>query len=264
MDCERANRENAAERYLAGTLDVKTKVEWEEHYFACNNCAEQMELIQQITPALRQMAPQIRREMRPTAPGRRWFWIAIPVAAMALIFAFADFVPKTKPTPVAPKTDDFSLLAKLDPPAYNAPTLRGLDTPAERKFRDAMTAYQSQDWSRAIDGLKTALDLDPTAAGPRFFLGASYLLAGEAQAALEPLQRVASGDSPFRRKSSLRSRQSLPRPRAQGRRHRLSPTMPRRLRPPSRRPSGPHRACPEMSLAPKNAHRFPISNTPPS
>jgi TolA-binding protein len=198
MDCERANRENIAERYLAGTLDADAKAEWEEHYFACNNCAEQMELYQQVTPALREMAPQIRGEMRPHKPGRGWLWIAVPAAALIFIGVAIQVKGPQKPvTSAAPKTGDLSLFAKLDPPAYSAPTLRGLATPADRRFREAMTAYQSQDWPRAVDGLNTALQLDPNAAGPRFFLGASYLLEGDAQSALEPLGRVASGDSPF-------------------------------------------------------------------
>jgi hypothetical protein len=197
MDCERANRDNIVERYLAGTLDAQTTDEWEQHLFACDLCTQQLELCQTITPVLREMAPQIRREMRPS-PARRWLWIAAPVAAMALLLVFANINkgPKT-PAPIASKTGDFTYLAKLEPPAYNAPTLRGVESPAQGKFREAMTFYQSRDWSHAIDGLNTSLGLDPNAPAPRFFLGASYLMAGNPRQGVAELERVAKMDSPF-------------------------------------------------------------------
>jgi TolA-binding protein len=204
MDCERAIRENLAERYLAGTLDTQTRDDWEQHFFGCEECAQQVEILQSVLPPLREMAPQIRQEMTPQKPVRRWLWIAIPVAAMAgLIIAIPsmDVMRKkaAQPAPVAvAKAPDFTLLAKLDPPAYNAPVLRGVDSPAQRQFREAMAAYQSHDWAKAIEGLQRSLELDSAAAAPRFFLGAAYLLGGNAQSASAELERVASSDSPFR------------------------------------------------------------------
>ena len=203
MDCERAIRESIAERYLAGTLDPQTTDEWEQHFFACEQCAQQVEILQSIVPALREMAPRIRQEMKPQRPVRRWFWIAIPVAAMAaLIIAIPslDVMRKKSPTaaPAVSETPDFTLLAKFDPPAYQAPMLRGVDSPAESRFRGAMSAYLAHDWPHAIEGLQRSLELDSKAPAPRFFLGASYLLAGNPQAASAELERSASVDSPFR------------------------------------------------------------------
>jgi tetratricopeptide (TPR) repeat protein len=196
MDCERANRENIVERYLAGKLDPATIDEWEGHLFACDRCAERLELCQTITPVLREMAPEIRREMQPAKPARRWLWIALPLAAAAMFaFTLVDWAPK--PKVAVSSTPDYTLLAKLDPPAYHAPTLRSVPAPAQTKFRDAMTAYQAHDWSRAIEGLKASLELDSAAAAPRFFLGASYLLSGNPQAAAIELAQVATSDSPF-------------------------------------------------------------------
>jgi tetratricopeptide (TPR) repeat protein len=108
-----------------------------------------------------------------------------------------DVMRKKSPVAVS-RTPDFTLLAKLDPPAYNAPVLRGLDSPAENWFRQAMTAYAAHDWPHAIEGLQRSLELDSKPPAPRFFLGASYLLAGNAQAAAAELERMASVDSPFR------------------------------------------------------------------
>ncbi len=202
MDCERANRESIAERYIAGTLDTKTTEEWEQHYFACDHCAQQVELLRTIAAPLREMAPEIRNEIRPSAPARRWVWIAIPVAAMAaLVVAIPsiDLIGRKPPAPVTENiAPDFTFLSKLDPPAYQARVLRGVDTQAEQQFREAMTAYQAHDWERAITGLQRSLELDSKAAATRFFLGATYLLNGNAQAGVAELERVAAVDSPFR------------------------------------------------------------------
>jgi tetratricopeptide (TPR) repeat protein len=199
MDCESASRENVVERYLAGTLDPQTMDEWEQHLFTCDHCTEQLEICRTIQPVLREMAPQIRGEMSPPAPARRWLWIAVPLVASILIFAVitVNRTPQLPPRQVASHPQDLSLLARLDPPAYNAPSLRGLPTPAQTKFHDAMTAYQNHDWQAAIAALQGSLDLDPAPAAPRFFLGASYLLGGDARSAATELERVAATDSPF-------------------------------------------------------------------
>ena len=199
MDCKRAIREETVERYLAGTLDAQAREEWELHYFGCDVCADRLENFRAIRESLVEMAPQIRREMRPQRTAPRWWWIALPLAAaMVLLFVISLDTRHPQQSAVTVQKPDFTLLAKLDPPAYNAPVLRGVDSPAENRFRQAMTAYQAHDWPHAIEGLQRSLELDPNAAAPRFFLGASYLLAGNAQPAAVELERVASMDSPFR------------------------------------------------------------------
>src|SRR5215831_9933899 len=187
MDCASANRDNLAQRYLSGTLDPQMKAEWEEHYLACENCAEQMELYRQITPALGE---------KQGGTNRRWLWMIFPIAAVALIALMIPLFRSHKPP--APPAPDFTALAKVDPPAYEVPVLRGAESAAEARFREAMVAYQSHDWPRAIEGLNASLELDNRPVATRFFLGVSYLLNGKPQAAAAQLEPVASIDSPFR------------------------------------------------------------------
>jgi FimV-like protein len=60
-----------------------------------------------------------------------------------------------------------------------------------------MELYQKRDYPGAIAGLQAALALDPAASAPRFFLGATELLTGDAAAGARDLQMVAAGSSPF-------------------------------------------------------------------
>jgi TolA-binding protein len=92
---------------------------------------------------------------------------------------------------------NLAALARLEPPAYAAPALRGAETTAETLFRQAMEAYLRHDYSAAISGLQASLHSDPEAAGPRFFLGASQLLVGRTIAGMNDLARVAASKSPF-------------------------------------------------------------------
>jgi tetratricopeptide (TPR) repeat protein len=186
MDCASANSDNLAQRYLAGTLDAQIKAEWEKHYLACENCAEQMELYRQITPALRE---------KPPGTARRWLWMIFPVAAMVLI---ALMIPVSRGhKPPATPAPDLAALAKLDPRSYDVPVLRGVESAAERKFREAMAAYRALDWPRAIEELRASLELDQRVPEPRFFLGVSYMLNGNPGAAVDELGHVAASDSPL-------------------------------------------------------------------
>src|SRR5689334_22262375 len=143
MDCERAMTENIAERYLNGTLSPAEKEEWEQHYFACEECAERLETLQAIQEPLREMAPQIRDEMRPRGVSRAgeagtwWAWVgaAIGAADAAAVVAFVALPPAVEaPAPqlVPHRTVDDNLLGRLDPPAYTPSAMRVVQTPAER------------------------------------------------------------------------------------------------------------------------------------
>jgi tetratricopeptide (TPR) repeat protein len=61
-----------------------------------------------------------------------------------------------------------------------------------------MAHYGRGDWAAAVRGLEDASRLDPYSPEVDFFLGASYLMTGETDRAVERLRRVAeASDSPF-------------------------------------------------------------------
>jgi hypothetical protein len=211
MNCDAVERENIIEQYLAGSLGPWIREEWEEHYFGCDRCWEQLEVWIAIEKPLRAMDAAIRAEIqseglqfrkRTTAVRSEiWTWGAATMAAAlvlgaALWFSGAGRQPVANPETAsldAPWTD----LGRLDPPAYAVPVLRGMETGAELQFLEAMKSYQTRDYPAAISGLQASLNADSNAVAPRFFLGASYLLAGRSGEGISELTKVAAEDSAF-------------------------------------------------------------------
>jgi TolA-binding protein len=88
-------------------------------------------------------------------------------------------------------------LALIAPPPYVPLPTRGAD-PAAAAFAGAMTNYSKKDYRAAIDGLKPIVEAQPEATHAAFFLGVSYLAAGDAADASAVLNRVAASNvSPF-------------------------------------------------------------------
>jgi anti-sigma factor RsiW len=201
MTCQRIEEENLAERYVSGTLDPELKERFEQHYFACEACARKVDTWLAIQQPLRDAAPAIRQEMEPEPAHRSWIGGVAAIAAGVLVIAGVSVIPRTGdgvPPPVAvSRGADLAELARLDPPTYAPPALRGVETSAETLFREAMKAYLQRDYTRAIAGLRSSLALDPQAGAPRFFLGATQLLAGQTAEGVRELEQIAASNSPF-------------------------------------------------------------------
>jgi TolA-binding protein len=88
-------------------------------------------------------------------------------------------------------------LALITPPPYVPLPTRGAD-PSAAAFASAMTSYAKKDYRGAIEGLKPIVDAQPEATHAAFFLGVSYLAAGDAASASAVLNRVAASNvAPF-------------------------------------------------------------------
>lgn len=108
MDHNEAVRLHAAEKYLLGEFNPAQRDEYEEHYFDCPECAEEL----RVTVAFVESAKQVARELVVKAadskgfmpPTRGWFaWLkpvfAIPVfAALVVLVGYQNAVtiPKLK------------------------------------------------------------------------------------------------------------------------------------------------------------------------
>lgn len=102
-----------------------------------------------------------------------------------------------KPTPVR-SLISLDTLALVAPPPYLPLQTRGADGGSGEAFTAAMAKYSAKDYRGAIDGLKPIVEAQPDAAPAAFYLGVSYLAAGEPAAASAVLNRVAAGNvSPF-------------------------------------------------------------------
>ena len=228
ITCQAVREGDLLEQYVAGGLPDGEKEALELHYFACDACFAELEAMRAAQGALRERAAEIRAD--PMARPRHWMRIAVPLALAAGLLAAAALY-RRKPTeavapvPVARLSADYTQLAKIDPPDYRAPIMRGIPSTASARFARAMELYVKRDYAGAIDGLKSSLALDAQPVAPRFFLGACYLLTGAWDQGSHELQTVAdAGDTPFRDESRmLLAKAALHRNDAAGTRRELEP-----------------------------------------
>jgi TolA-binding protein len=218
MSCVVIAAHGIAELYLLGQLDETDRAAFEQHYFECNRCFDELKTLE----AIRAVLPGTGS---PTHAARHaWWpvWLATAaavflVAAMAWLSRPSDTgqrqaeiaakpveVPPPIPTPtpqppaVAAPAIALTDLARFDPPRYVPPVLRGPEDDARRTFQAAMPHYMRGDYRQAVNGLRKAASLDPSAVDVSFFLGVTLLLAGETDAGVAELQRtVALGASPY-------------------------------------------------------------------
>lgn len=222
MDCARVAREEVLEGYLLGRLNKEDRDAFEEHYFECARCFDELRTLRAVQAALP------RTQTEPDAKSRRPFgWGAVAAFASAAIVIItiglavalreqAPSVPMENtqlPTPSQPPSQPtasqsgatnrpatltIEQLARVEPPPYTPLPLRGPLDEATQRFRRGMERYRKADYRSAIDELRTAQKLDPDAAHISFFLGVSQLMTGQDGAAIDTLrQAIALGDSAY-------------------------------------------------------------------
>ena len=219
MNCEQVIKRDVAERYLGGELDQPDQEAFEQHYFECARCFDELETYRALREVLRE-STQVPAAA-PTASSTRfdWRWGAA-AAGVVLAIALGSWLPRTSsappdvagtsPAPVAgalpaveqpgPRLPVPSLadLAHVLPPGYTPAILRGVQGDAARRFREAMQRYVKGDYAGARAGLVVAARGDPDAPDIAFYLGICFLLTDETAGAVEQLRStIALGDSPF-------------------------------------------------------------------
>ncbi|MBI1951845.1 MAG: tetratricopeptide repeat protein [Acidobacteria bacterium] len=223
MNCDDVRNQEITERYLLGRLGDDERELYEQHYFECEGCFEELETYRALQAELKQAVPSSPEDAAPRR-ARAWAWSGAAAAALAgaaLILwlrqppsspreaarasggEIAEPVqpplPPGSPVPdpgVARPAPDWMTLARVTPPAYTAVVLRGAEGEARRKFAQAMEHYVAGHYAAALSGLEEASELDPAAPEASFFLGICYLLTGKVDPAVQALQRtVALGDT---------------------------------------------------------------------
>lgn len=193
MNCEEVERKDILGAYIAGKLAEAERDQFEEHFFGCEECLQQVE------------AARIAREVlvsRPVETLRqpvRWW---IPLAAAAVLVA-GIAIWKGQPTPQSPTRQEvavvappakpsYDLLARFDPPAYRPSTLRGAEkTP--KSFAAAMKLYSAGDFAGAGAGLRGLSGVEAV-----YYLGVSELLSGNRTTGIAELRNVVTlGDTPY-------------------------------------------------------------------
>ena len=221
MDCAWVAREEIIEAYLGGRLTEEERDAFEEHYFECARCFDDLRSLQAIGGELQRAGAEFEAQRR--HPFLRWGPAAGLAAAAVLAVAVLWMRPnlpssspgatKTppsseaqspekprpqKPPPRAASEPSVEQLARIEPPRYEPQRLRDVPDEATKRFERGMEQYRKADYAGAVDGLRAAADLDPDGVHILFFLGVSHLMLGQDDAAIERLRAtIARGDSAY-------------------------------------------------------------------
>jgi hypothetical protein len=228
--CEMSSE--AAERYVAGTMDESERTGFEDHFFACDDCFRTVEALDEarrLVGVPGQTVP-VREAVRgigaPSYLPLRWL-----AAAATVIFAVAIWqttrpdLPTSSATPpaeavtpsasataappqpaaVAPAApvvsprpptsshqDRLARWAAVAPPQYLALPTRAERDTDAQAFEAAMAHYSAGRHRQAADHLQPLAERSPDAAHVHFFLGISHLMTGDVTQARGALQRTAA------------------------------------------------------------------------
>lgn len=217
MDCKYVHEAGVIEQYLTGKLTPADRDAFEEHFFTCPRCFEQLETCRAVRDELAAASKEIGAEAAAQTSARRWGWVAAAaLAGLALVIGlwwFSTSLPEPKTPPVAlkpvpgaqPQTTppsspvpSLAELARVEPPAYVPVMLRGQEGEAAQQFRQAMEHYVRGDYRSALRGLEEAATLDADSPRISFYLAACYLLTDQTDAAIGGFQRtIAMADTPY-------------------------------------------------------------------
>jgi tetratricopeptide (TPR) repeat protein len=204
MDCDQIEREEIIEKYLTGRLDRAVQEEFEAHYFSCSKCLQKLQVSRLLQEKLweqgEKILPQAQKPYRVRTGRRAW---AISAAAVVLIVAAAALWwqfrrPGQPPAGTNEIPSSLLMLARIEPPSYIRPALRGAEDDAAERFQIGMKCYVEGRYGEAIPDLRTAAELNPNRAGIRFFLGICLLLTEKTNEGIGELRKTISlGDSPY-------------------------------------------------------------------
>jgi tetratricopeptide (TPR) repeat protein len=212
MDCQEIRERHIADEYLAGRLRPDEAEAYEEHYFACDACLEDLRFRQTLSQQLeargeevfaREIAAEARaaeeapdrervgvepagapRARHPSLAIPAWVfarksWVAATAAAAAL-FVAAMLVGQRMDR----ETERAGLWHPLPYP-YVASALRGDE--GDSVFRQGMALYQTGRYADAAQVLEQHVAAAADDDQALFYLGVSYLLADDARKAVGPL-----------------------------------------------------------------------------
>ena len=196
MNCEAVQTGNVAERYVLGGLSEPERNAFEEHYFECDRCLDEVRMLQ----SLQGIAAERSRKVVVMPRRRNWaVWGAVAamvVVGLGIAAMWRSGRPAAQPIARVPERGpDLQLLAKVEPPKYTASTLRSGLGDADAQFRAAMEQYGRGEYAAAAEGLRAVAE---SGAAARFYLAISDLMTGKAAEAADQLRAVVGmGDGPY-------------------------------------------------------------------
>ncbi|MBI5283176.1 MAG: zf-HC2 domain-containing protein [Candidatus Solibacter usitatus] len=198
MTCDQARELHLAERYARGELPRREAAAFEEHYWGCATCLDEIEAIQTAKFVLSASA-----HARPKA----WPWKWAAAAALLTTLGGGAFwalregvAPELAQAPVRrqqPAGSVYAALARFEMPTYQPLRMRS-SSPVQAALQSAMGPYMEGRPGDSIAGLRAVVGQYPGFAPARFYLAASLLQAGDTAGASREFKRlIAMGDSVF-------------------------------------------------------------------
>jgi tetratricopeptide (TPR) repeat protein len=213
MTCDEVDERGLAEEYLGGRLTDEERDAFERHFFDCDRCFREVEALRAIRGAL--LSAPVTDNRAPAMHLRTWLPMAAAVllAATAATWWVAGRGAQQRPAPAdrpariesaspAPggtrsagtREAAIQQLAKFEPPRLSTRLRNG---PAGA-FQQALEQYRSGNYVRAVPLFESALRDDPSSDQIRFYLGASALMAEQADTGVAALSPVAADrNSPY-------------------------------------------------------------------
>ena len=97
MNHQHAVASKATERYLLNEFDAAGRAAFEEHYFSCHSCADDVKAaVQFVDNAKAVLAPQANRAAAVASPRAAWLKAAVP-AALAACLGIGYYLPHPAP-----------------------------------------------------------------------------------------------------------------------------------------------------------------------
>ena len=198
MTCEEVRRHDLAELYDRGELTSPEVTAFEEHYWQCASCLEELRAIQAARIVLSRAAHS--RAMAPP-----WKWAAAAAIAAGLGAGAFWTVSKTGETKLAhapaphrqPAANLYPALAQFEMPRYQPLRMRS-SSPRQAAFESAMGPYLAGRPTDSIAGLRAVVERHPDFAPPRFYLAACLLNTGDTAGARQEFTRlIALGDGVY-------------------------------------------------------------------
>ena len=198
-----------AERYVAGRMTDPERTAFEDHFVTCAECQSDVRFASAVRAAIdgSGVAAGARRENGAAAARNTVGYLGVArwaAAAMAAgIAAFA--ILRTAPSATV------AALGAVDaPPSYAGIAVRSAPGRGEAIFEAAMKEYLAGHYTAAGEGLQSALAAGEDSIPTEFFIGASFLLSGDARRAAPAFANViAKGDSPYRDEAQLYEAKAL-------------------------------------------------------
>jgi hypothetical protein len=205
LDCADIKVRDLAERYLLDALDESDRRIYEEHFFNCQRCFAELQMLATLSEGLRLDEGDLVSEAkkRTLIP---WILAAMVVVVLGASFGAAIWLGSRQPPPSGSalaglSASDRSVIedfARLEAVSYESLRMRGIGNDARSKFRAGMEHYAAGEFVAARGVLADARDLDPDAPDIAFYLGVTQLMTGERAEGTQTLEStVAMGDTAF-------------------------------------------------------------------